>query len=60
MDVINLRKACFETVDFSRLQAEIKNPDLYNLTLKPTAESFETDNVEMPKEGEIPIPGKKA
>jgi len=37
-----------------------KNPALYNLTLKPTAEDFETGNVEIPKEGIVPIPGEKA
>jgi predicted dehydrogenase len=35
-----------------------KKPELYNLTLKPTAEDFETGNVEIPKEGVIPIPGQ--
>ena len=37
-----------------------KKPDLYNLTLKPTAEDFETGNVEIPKEGAIPISGQPA
>jgi predicted dehydrogenase len=37
-----------------------KKPDLYNLTLKPTAEDFETGNVEIPKEGVVPIPGQPA
>ncbi|MHC4559719.1 MAG: Gfo/Idh/MocA family protein, partial [Planctomycetota bacterium] len=32
-------------------------PDLYNLTLKPTAEDFEKDTVEIPKENIVPIPG---
>ena len=35
-----------------------KNPKLYNLTLKPTAEDFESGDVVVPKEGDIPIPGK--
>jgi len=37
-----------------------KKPDFYNLTLKPKAEDFETGDVEMPKEGVIPIPGRPA
>ncbi len=37
-----------------------KKPDWYNLTLKPTAEDFETGNVEIPKESVIPIPGQRA
>lgn len=37
-----------------------KKPDLYDLTLKPTAEDFETDSVEIPKEGVVPIPGQPA
>ena len=37
-----------------------KKPEFYNLTLKPTAEDFETGSVEIPKEGVIPIPGKPA
>ena len=35
-----------------------KKPEIYNLTLKPTAEDFEKGAVEIPKEGEIPVPGK--
>jgi myo-inositol 2-dehydrogenase/D-chiro-inositol 1-dehydrogenase len=34
------------------------NSKLYNLTLKPTAEDFERDTVEIPKENSVPIPGK--
>lgn len=34
------------------------NPDLYNLTLKPTAEDFEKGEVVMLKDGDIRIPGK--
>ncbi|MGD2175602.1 MAG: Gfo/Idh/MocA family oxidoreductase [Candidatus Brocadiaceae bacterium] len=37
-----------------------KKPELYNLTLKPTAEDFETDTVEIPKEGVLAIPGQPA
>jgi hypothetical protein len=37
-----------------------KKPDLYNLTLKPTAEEFEKASCEIPEEGVIPIPGKTA
>ena len=37
-----------------------KKPEFFNLTLKPTAEDFETGNVEIPKEGVIPIPGQRA
>ena len=32
--------------------------DLYNLTLKPTAEDFEKGTVEIPVENVVPIPGK--
>jgi len=35
-----------------------KNPALYNLTLKPTAEDFENDTVEIPTENDIPLPGR--
>jgi predicted dehydrogenase len=35
-----------------------KNPKLYNLTLKPTAEDFEKDTVEIPPENDIPLPGR--
>jgi hypothetical protein len=34
-----------------------KNPKLYNLTLKPTAEDFENGTVEIPPENQIAIPG---
>jgi len=34
-----------------------KNPELYNLTLKPTAEDFERGTVEIPEEGVVPRPG---
>jgi len=34
------------------------NADLYNLTLKPTAEDFEKGTVEIPKENVVPIPGR--
>jgi hypothetical protein len=37
-----------------------KKPEFFNLTLKPTAEDFETGNVEIPKEGVVPIPGQRA
>jgi len=37
-----------------------KKPDFYNLTLHPTAEDFVKGAVEIPKEHEIPIPGKPA
>ena len=37
-----------------------KKPELYNLTLKPTAEDFEKGTAFVPKEGVAPIPGKKA
>jgi len=32
-------------------------PELYNLTLRPTAEEFEKGNVEIPQENVVPIPG---
>ncbi|MFP4057055.1 MAG: Gfo/Idh/MocA family protein [Candidatus Brocadiia bacterium] len=34
--------------------------ELYNRTLKPTAEDFEKGTVAIPKEGEAPVPGRKA
>lgn len=34
-----------------------RNPELYNLTLRPTAEDFEKGTVEIPKEGIVPLPG---
>jgi len=34
-----------------------KRPDVYNLTLKPTAEDFEKGAVEIPKENVVAIPG---
>jgi len=34
------------------------NPDLYNLTLRPTAEDFDKGTVEIPKENVVPIPGR--
>ena len=35
-------------------------PDLYNLTLRPTAEELETGSAQLPKQGIAPIAGKKA
>ena len=37
-----------------------KRPDLYNMTLKPTAEDFERGTVAIPKEGVVHVPGKPA
>ncbi|MGQ9589454.1 MAG: Gfo/Idh/MocA family protein [Planctomycetota bacterium] len=37
-----------------------KNPALYGLTLKPTAEDFERGTVEIPEEGAVPVPGARA
>ena len=37
-----------------------KKPELYNLTLKPTADDFERGSVTVPKEGVAPLPGKPA
>jgi predicted dehydrogenase len=34
-----------------------KNPSLFNLTLKPTAEDFEKGTVEIPPENKVAIPG---
>jgi predicted dehydrogenase len=34
-----------------------KNPELYGLTLKPTAEDFEQGTAEIPKENAVAIPG---
>jgi predicted dehydrogenase len=36
-----------------------KKPELYNLTLKPTAEDFEKGTVEIPKENVVPVPGRR-
>ena len=35
-----------------------KNPEVYNLALKPTAEDFEKGDVAIPEEGVVPVPGK--
>jgi myo-inositol 2-dehydrogenase/D-chiro-inositol 1-dehydrogenase len=35
-----------------------EKPELYNLTLKPTAEDFEKGTVVIPKENVVPIPGR--
>ena len=37
-----------------------RRPDLYNLTLKPTADDIERGTATLPQEGAIPIPGKTA
>ena len=37
-----------------------KNPELYNLQLKPTPEDFERGTVEIPQENVVPIPGVPA
>ena len=34
-----------------------KRPEIYNLTLKPTAEDFEKGTVGIPKENVVAIPG---
>ncbi|HUT35459.1 MAG TPA: Gfo/Idh/MocA family oxidoreductase [Planctomycetota bacterium] len=34
-----------------------KSPEIYDLTLKPTADDFEKGAVEVPDEGDIPAPG---
>lgn len=34
-----------------------KNPEIYNLKVTPTAEDFESGNVEIPEENKVPIPG---
>jgi len=34
-----------------------REPDLYNLQLRPTAEDFEEGMVPLPEEGDIPLPG---
>lgn len=36
-----------------------KKPDLYNLTLRPTAEDFEAGTVEIPPENVVPVPGRR-
>ena len=35
-----------------------EKPDLFNLTLRPTAEDFEMGTVKIPKENVVPIPGQ--
>jgi len=35
-----------------------ESSDIYNLTLRPTAEDFESGTVEIPKENVVPIPGR--
>jgi len=35
-----------------------ENPELFNLTLKPTAEDFEMGTVKIPKENVVPVPGR--
>jgi predicted dehydrogenase len=35
-----------------------RKPELYNLTLKPTAEDFEKGTVEIPKENVVPVAGR--
>jgi myo-inositol 2-dehydrogenase/D-chiro-inositol 1-dehydrogenase len=35
-----------------------RKPDVYNLTLRPTAEDFQTGNVAIPPEGKIALPGR--
>jgi hypothetical protein len=37
-----------------------KAPDLYHLTLHPTADELEAGQATLPKQGEAPVPGKKA
>jgi len=37
-----------------------KNPELYNLTMKPTPEDFERGTVEIPPENIVPLPGVPA
>ena len=39
-------------------EAKARMPELYDMTLKPTAEDFEAGNARIPKEGRIPVPGK--
>ncbi len=41
------------------MAAADESPDLFNLTLKPTAEDFEKGTVEIPKENVVPVPGQK-
>ncbi len=42
------------------MEAPKAKPGIYNETLKPTAEDFETDSVVIPKEGKIAVPGTPA
>jgi myo-inositol 2-dehydrogenase/D-chiro-inositol 1-dehydrogenase len=37
-----------------------RKPELYNLTLRPTAEEIEKGTAKLPKEGVAPVPGKTA
>ena len=41
-------------------KAKARMPELYGLTVKPSAEDFETGQVRIPEEGRAPIPGKPA
>jgi len=55
------RTACYtgQKIEWRDMMEDPKRkPDIYNLTLKPTADDFEKGAVPIPKEGLIPIPGK--
>jgi len=40
------------------MEAADEKPELFNLTLKPTAEDFEMGTVKIPKENVVPVPGQ--
>ncbi len=47
-----------QRVDWKEMMEDPKkNPELYNLTMKPTAEDFEKGAVEIPQENVVAIPG---
>ena len=42
------------------MEDSTSKPDVYNFRFKPAAEDFETGNPELPTEGVVALPGKKA
>ena len=50
-----------QQVSWQQIMGDPKTaPELYNLTLNPTAEDFEKGTVEIPQENVVPIPGQSA
>ena len=57
------RHACYtgQLIQWDDMFVDPKEkPELYNLTLKPSAEDFERGTATVPKEGVAPLPGKPA